>query len=413
MTYWKSSKSIYDQMEAERKITKIYRNTRPYKDVIRPTTIVTPGGQLINLPGRLPKQRSTNSSPRKVVNIQLGTGNGEYNKGGPGHPGLIEGEYRHIGDGPVKPLGSRSAFAMAQLARKIARRSPHPILRGLDYALMAYDLYNFFLQFKKEVAGFNLELDPTITPSGGCNDGGRWDRVVISGIVNNSKWCALSWQVWPLDVTARANFSIQRWNTDPNKFPYRYGDPVAYHDVYGYDFRNRPWPPYQLKPAIDPWVPLLSQPLPHNATDAGSGYKPPTPPVPQKLRSRPPGPGVKERKGEMPGWAMNVMKGVWAATEAIDAIDAIWKALPKDIRDATPKTGRTRKGALIGEGKAYSTPLDKAKHLYDNLDKLDLPEAIKNLIINHYTDALMGRFHGTVDKARRRAGGTGWGAAWT
>lgn len=303
---------------------------------------------------------------------------------------------------------------MAQLARKIARRSPHPILRGLDYALMAWDTYNFFMQFKKEVAGFNLVLDPSIVPQSGCDDGGKWDKVAIGSIipeVSAAQWCAFSWQVWPLDVSARSSFSVQRWDTID--FPYRYGNPRAFYNVRGYDYKNRPWPPFQLQPAVDPWVPLLSQPLPHNAADAGSGFKPPAPPVPQKLRSRPPGPGVKERKGEMPVWAMNVMKGVWAATEAIDAIDAIWKALPKEIRDATPKTGRTRKGALIGEGKAYSTPLDKAKHLYENLDKLDLPEAIKNLIINHYTDALMGRFHGTVDKARRRAGGTGWGAAWT
>lgn len=412
MTYWKSSKSIYDQMEAERKITKIYRNTRPYKDVIRPTTIVTPGGQIINLDKRLPTQRYTQSGPPKVVNIQLGQGKGDYNKGGPGHPGIIEGEYKHISDGPGRAQGSRSAFIMGQIARRVARL--HPAMRAADVGLMAYDIWQYLVLRKQFPQPGGTGPAPGGTQI--CNDGGPGGHFVIRGRTGNPTFCDLSWGSWgsewgrPTEADARRyGFGVQEWTPAVN-IP-GYGDPArAWDYAPGY---TGPWPPFVDMPSPEVFVPLLSQPLPHNATDAGSGYKPPPPPVPQKLRSRPPGPREKERKGEMPPWALKVMEGAWAATEAIDALDAIWKALPKDIRDATPKTGRTRKGALIGEGKAYSTPLDKAKHLYDNLDKLDLPEAIKNLIINHYTDALMGRFHGTVDKARRRAGGTGWGAAWT
>lgn len=410
MTHWKSSKSIYNQMEAERKITKIYRNTRPYKEVTRPITIVTPGGQIINLDKRLPTQRYTQSGPPKVVNIQLGRGNADYNKGGPGHPGIIEGEYRHIGDGPVKPLGSRNAFAMAQLARKIARRA-HPVSRAFDLAMMGFDLWQWHMERKHNPP------KPRPVPGGMlvCDDGGPGGSFYVHGSNPAGTTCAVSWTTFHpsfqiSEASARRNgFGVTEWWAMPGA-PQYYGDPNR-HWVYPKGYTG-PWPPW-AQPQVDLFVPMLTAPLPHNAVYAGSGYKPPPPPVPQRLRSRPPLPREKERKGEMPEWAMKVMQGVWAATEAIDAIDAIWKALPKDIRDATPKTGRTRKGALIGEGKAYSTPLDKAKHLYDNLDKLDLPEAIKNLIINHYTDALMGRFHGTVDKARRRAGGTGWGAAWT
>lgn len=104
------------------------------------------------------------------------------------------------------------------------------------------------------------------------------------------------------------------------------------------------------------------------------------------------------------------MAVAFAATEGIDAVDAIWDALPDKVKKQTPKSGRARKGAFIGEGTAYSTPIDKALHLWKHLQSLDLSKAAMNLLMNHYVDKIIGTMSAKgADKLRKQLGAAGWG----
>lgn len=112
----------------------------------------------------------------------------------------------------------------------------------------------------------------------------------------------------------------------------------------------------------------------------------------------PPRPREKERKIRVPAVLRRVLSAAYALTETKDAIEAIWEALPKELQESTRKSGKTRKGAIIGEGRAYSTVNDKARQLYDHWDEVDLEQAMINLAVNHVTDEMLGRLFGNSDR---------------
>lgn len=88
----------------------------------------------------------------------------------------------------------------------------------------------------------------------------------------------------------------------------------------------------------------------------------------------------------------------YAATETKDAIDAIFEALPKDVQKTAPKTGRVMAGGRLPKGTPYTSTFDKAKHIYDNLDKLSVELAAYNLLRNHLEDEVIGRIIGGSER---------------
>lgn len=125
--------------------------------------------------------------------------------------------------------------------------------------------------------------------------------------------------------------------------------------------------------------------------------------------SEPPGPKVKERKAKLPKWFAMLAEAAWEATEVVDLIDALFEALPEDVQASVPRTAVTSPSAWK-PGIRYAGPLDRARHLYNNLHRLDIEEAVINVVINQIEDALWGRFFGGADRGFRRAGVNGYGA---
>lgn len=87
----------------------------------------------------------------------------------------------------------------------------------------------------------------------------------------------------------------------------------------------------------------------------------------------PPGRGVKERKAALVigGTLSKIVSGL---TETNDAVKAIWDALPKEYRS---------KGKLNIQ--------DRLRDLYNHWDKVDLPQAVANLIQEQLQDAFYGK----------------------
>lgn len=124
----------------------------------------------------------------------------------------------------------------------------------------------------------------------------------------------------------------------------------------------------------------------------------------------PPGPRTKERKGKVPKWFAALSRTAWEATEAVDVVDNLFECLPKKVQKKAPKTGVTMPDAWK-PGIKYTSVIDRAKHVYNNVDQLDLDCAMRKLACNHIMDMLWGRFFGGVDNAAQKAGLKGFGRA--
>lgn len=91
----------------------------------------------------------------------------------------------------------------------------------------------------------------------------------------------------------------------------------------------------------------------------------------------------KERKAKMSKGLAMMMAAANAATEAADAVEAIYKALPADIT----------KRAWIDNGGNELTPQQQAALVYKHYDQVDLSQAAANLIVNQWEDMLIGRIN--------------------
>lgn len=108
---------------------------------------------------------------------------------------------------------------------------------------------------------------------------------------------------------------------------------------------------------------------------AGPLPTPLAPPTP-----RPPRPGTKERKMvvAIAGVPQTLIS---AAGEIMDFVGAVHEALPKEFQAKSVwRNGRWW----------WPTPYDKAMAVYNHLDKLDLREAIINLLANQLEDRIFG-----------------------
>lgn len=113
---------------------------------------------------------------------------------------------------------------------------------------------------------------------------------------------------------------------------------------------------------------------------------------------QPPKTGEKERKVRVGRLAMWLLHRGHDVTEGLDFMDALWEALPKDIQISTPRTGKTKRGAKIGEGRAYHTPQDKLGAIYRHYHDMDVSLAVKNVLLNHFKDMIDGYVFKGSDK---------------
>ena len=144
--------------------------------------------------------------------------------------------------------------------------------------------------------------------------------------------------------------------------------------------RNNPNMPEQSSHGYS--VPIGRTATPGNPTGipgmgpVGHGQTVPvTTPLPQ-----PPEPGVKEKKIKtgLVGLARLAMNAV---TETGDAIDALYKALPKWLRDELFRRN----------GYQPLSSNQRLRALYRHIEALDVAQAVKNLVLNEIEDQLIGR----------------------
>lgn len=140
------------------------------------------------------------------------------------------------------------------------------------------------------------------------------------------------------------------------------------------------WGPYPLRPPYAP--PSAAKPL---HPDYNWTPNRPSTPTPPSHTLRPPPRGVRERKMRVPRALALAMKGAFAATEAIDGINAVFDALPKKYQRATYQ-------------KYGTAPQDKIRGLVDYYQHIDISQAAVNLLFNHYSDKLIGGAHAGAGK---------------
>lgn len=175
---------------------------------------------------------------------------------------------------------------------------------------------------------------------------------------------------------------------------------------------TRPNPmPYRsvpYMPVFDPYAPgttPLRGPLPARAISPspwrnGIVVRPgkPTKPAPEHVR-RPPVRGERERK---PGPEVKraIDKIVGPTTEAVDAIAAVYDALPWSVR----KQAYRECLAGGGTGRECMTPQRKLEVVYENYDRLDMQKVVENLAKNEIEDRLIGELSRRAEKNLRDRG---------
>lgn len=141
---------------------------------------------------------------------------------------------------------------------------------------------------------------------------------------------------------------------------------------------TKPTTPDQgASPSRDPGT----QTRPGTATQPGGASGGRTAAGPGIHTKEPPGPKVKERKGRVAKELWDALNAFGKMTEAQDMIDNAWKALPKSVRTKAFHKGQ------------YVRPAwwKRASDVWNNWDKIDMEQFVKNVIANHIEDELIGR----------------------
>jgi hypothetical protein len=152
---------------------------------------------------------------------------------------------------------------------------------------------------------------------------------------------------------------------------------------------------------------LAPAPAPHTIVEIVStprnrnGLRPrprPQPRVARAARSSPPPANTKEIKGKLTKAVAEFVKYLDRLSEAAEVVTAIYDALPKDVRkrwDRDPATGKKRKfrdGDQMGQYGLDGADW-KLQALAANWHKVDINEAVKNILANHLEDKLYGAAH--------------------
>jgi len=278
-------------------------------------------------------------------------------------------------------------------------------------------------------------FSPSLDPSADCGTAlPRWHVHSVWG------YCG----PLPHPMTPTQNPTRRMWN--PNEKwdpPTNFARPPA---LPGPNIRvGRPMPRFRPRPRVPgrPWIdpapfepPTPPSPPPRPRTrprvrfpreneapfdDFDFGQEPPDPipwgqfprgPVrfpPGINRPRPPGAGTKERKVLSP-YLYRLLRFYHEAGEALDIVDCLYDALPKDAKAKTPRY-QNKKGEWVN-GKI--TTKSKMKAIYNNFDKpgLDMGGLTKCLIANEIEDQIVGRImSGSAGAIQFIGRGLGWGPA--
>ena len=157
---------------------------------------------------------------------------------------------------------------------------------------------------------------------------------------------------------------------------------------------TRPRPRGRPRPATSPGVRPMPTPLTNsNPTLVLTPGSQPLP-TPEPHLREPPGSNTRERKVVDGGQALrNLRKVFHSMTEACDAIQAVYEALPENVRKAEKKSKR------------YSKCSHQANVLYRHWDEVDINQAIENLIKNHIEDKIIGTMNRGAGQVAPRGGG--------
>jgi len=125
---------------------------------------------------------------------------------------------------------------------------------------------------------------------------------------------------------------------------------------------------------------------------------------------KPPPKGVVETKRNTNSaavlWWYRGAKKVWhEAGEYCDRVNAIFDALPKDVRTSYSRSGSGRNVFVM---RPKISCADKTAIILRNLHRLDVNEAITNLVVNEIEDRIIGAGFKSLDDAARRLGIPGW-----
>lgn len=109
---------------------------------------------------------------------------------------------------------------------------------------------------------------------------------------------------------------------------------------------------------------------------------------------RPPRPGRREAKtlSRFAKFTMLLVRALDEASEIGDLIDAIYDALPPDVR-ARWERGRTNRGVIDQYGQYGISGADwKIQAVYHNLHRLDTGKALENVVYNYIEDKIIGTY---------------------
>jgi len=142
-------------------------------------------------------------------------------------------------------------------------------------------------------------------------------------------------------------------------------------------------------PAPTPRPTLLEPAGPTLVFDPGQPVKIGAPP---SLGRHGKGRGVKETKVKINRALAISLHVAGKVTETVDAVEALYDALPDDVK---PHVGKYVKKTVL--------PQVKAKLVYQHFDRIDIEEAIINLVKNEIEDRVIGYFGNKAKEAAKKS----------
>ena len=128
-------------------------------------------------------------------------------------------------------------------------------------------------------------------------------------------------------------------------------------------------------------------------------HRPPPPDVAARPPQSSPRRGEKEKKTR--GKGMNIAQLLDLVSESAEVVDAVYEALPDDVKRRWGRDRKERPGDQMGQY-GLSGADWKLQAIWHNWDKIDAKEAVSNIIRNEIEDRLYGRAYGGMDRMRPR-----------
>lgn len=313
----------------------------------------------------------------------------------------------------TRPIGLPANFNLPIVLRPKYYLPLARIVPYFGYVLTAYELYNFW----NNIEPWNLSFNGPWTKQCACPSPGTPEGLFGPDVAHQFISCppadvcqsgqAITGQaIWNSDFTVPDHqLTLGRWRNTSPLFrkshieswtrPGGVGVPIPkirprllprprpYNPREQLEPRivppNSPMPkPYPLPRPLVPTVPDPSQPR-DERTEMGPLPKP-RPDVLPPRSTEPPRGGTKERKvqNKIINGGLRIINLI---TESVDAINALYDALPDHIKERR------------------ATPQRKATLLYRHYDEIDIPQAIFNLI----TENLLDYFYGQIGQLNAEA----------